>query len=187
MDERVCPVWMGYFLACGLRKLLQNPRRILNPYVTPGMTALDFGCAMGFFSLPLAEAVGAEGKVVCVDLQPRMLTALQRRATRAGLADRIETHACGEESLGLDDRADSFDFALVFAALHEVPDQGRTLTELTGLLKLNAHLLLAEPAGHVKPDAFEHSVALACERGFILDEPVRIRLSHAVLLTKVAS
>ncbi len=89
MDKHVCPVWVGYFLASRLRKLLQNPTRIIGPYVRANMTVLDFGCAMGFFSLPMAEAVGPGGKVVCVDRQPEMLDVLKRRAARAGLLDRI--------------------------------------------------------------------------------------------------
>jgi len=51
MAEHRCPVWVGYFLASGLRKLLQNPVKILSPYVKRNMTVLDIGCAMGFFSL----------------------------------------------------------------------------------------------------------------------------------------
>jgi len=39
----VCPVWVGYLLASPLRKLLQNPDKILAPYVKPGMTVLDVG------------------------------------------------------------------------------------------------------------------------------------------------
>jgi 2-polyprenyl-3-methyl-5-hydroxy-6-metoxy-1,4-benzoquinol methylase len=178
---------MGYFLASGLRRLLQNPTKLIGPYVTPGMTVLDFGCAMGFFSLPLAEAVGPEGKVVCVDVQPKMFKVLQRRAARAGLADRIETHACREDSIALDRQANRFDFALVFAVLHEVADPNRILGELAQLVKPNAHLLLAEPAGHVERDAFEDSVALAREHGFVPSETPSIRWAHASLLTRVAS
>ena len=52
MAEDVCPVWVAYLLASPLRKLLQNPERILAPCVHEGMTVVDIGCAMGFFSLP---------------------------------------------------------------------------------------------------------------------------------------
>ena len=52
MADRVCPWWLGYFLASPIRKLVHDPRSILEAYVKSGMTALDIGCAMGFFSLP---------------------------------------------------------------------------------------------------------------------------------------
>ncbi len=64
----VCPWYLGYLLASPLRRLLENPERMLRPYVRPGMTVLEPGSGMGFFSLPLARLVGAEGRVVCVDL-----------------------------------------------------------------------------------------------------------------------
>ena len=69
MAKRVCPVWIGYLLASPIRKLFQNPKKILYHYVKEGMMVLDIGCAMGFFSLPLSEMVGSKGKVICVDVQ----------------------------------------------------------------------------------------------------------------------
>lgn len=187
MKKHICPVWVGYFLASGPRKLLQNPAKIAGRHVKPGMTVLDFGCAMGFFSLPMAKAVGPEGKVVCVDVQPKMLDILKRRATRAGLAERIKTHVCQDDSIALDGRAGRFDFALAFAVLHEVPDQDRLLAELSQLIKPGGRLLLAEPAGHVTPEAFEQTVTLARAHGFVLTKLLLIRWTHAALLTRVTS
>jgi ubiquinone/menaquinone biosynthesis C-methylase UbiE len=187
MERHVCPVWVGYFLASGLRKLLQSPAKIVGPFIEPGMTVLDYGCAMGFFSLPMAEAVGPEGKVICVDLQPIMLKVLRRRARRAGVAERIETRVCTETAIGLPQHRAKVDFALAFAVLHEVPDQERILDELGQLVKLDGHLLLAEPAVHVKPDEVEHTVTIARKHGFVLTEPLLIRKAHAALLTRHTS
>jgi len=186
MAEHRCPVWVGYFLASGLRKLLQNPRQILTPYVKPGMTVLDVGSAMGFFSLPMAEMVGPDGKVICVDVQPKMLEVLRRRATRAGLSNRIETHVSGESSMGLQGREHSMDFALAFAVLHEVADQAGILREIHQLLKPGATLLLAEPTGHVTESQFDQTLALASQAGFSVAERPAIRLARAVVLTAVA-
>ena len=58
MSQHVCPFWVGYLLLSPVRKLITNPDRILEPYVRSGMTVMDAGTAMGFFSLPLAELVG---------------------------------------------------------------------------------------------------------------------------------
>lgn len=179
-----CPVWMGYFLASGLRKLLQNPTKIIPPHVKPGMTVLDLGSAMGFFSLPLATAVAPEGKVICVDVEPKMLAGLMRRATQAGLADRIETHVCPEDGLGLEDRAASVDFALAFAVMHELADQNRTLGELAEVLKPGAALLLAEPSCHVTEHQFERTIAAAQQYGFVPGRSVPIRLARARLLIR---
>ena len=184
MAQHRCPVWVGYFLASGLRKLWQNPAGILSPYVERNMTVLDLGSAMGFFSLPMAEMVAPEGKVVCVDVQERMLDTLKKRAAGAGLSDRIETHVCGDETIGIEGREGSFDFALAFAVMHEVADPTRCFRELFRLLKPEAHLLLTEPTAHVNETDFERTVAVATECGFAVAGHPKIHLSRAVVLTK---
>ncbi len=184
MAEHVCPVWAGYFLANRLRRLLQNPYGILRPYVRPKMTVLDVGSAMGFFSLPMAEMVGPDGRVVCVDVQPRMLEVLRRRAARAGLAGRIETHVSTGDSLGLQGYDNAFDFALAFTVLHEVGDQANFLREIHHMLKLGATLLLTEPIRHVGRVEFDRTVSLALEEGLVATGHPQIRLSHTVVLTR---
>jgi len=184
MAEHKCPVWAGYFLASRFRKLLQNPSKILSPYVRPGMTVLDVGSAMGFFSLPMAERVGPGGKVVCVDVQPGMLGALRRRAAAAGLSERIETHVSSEHSIGLHGQNDYFDFALAFAVLHEVSGRIGFLREIYQMLKPGACLLLTEPAKHVSQVQFDRTVSEAQQEGFAVTGHPAIRSSHAVVLTK---
>lgn len=89
----VCPWWIGWFLASPFRRLVLDPAPIVAPYVRAGMTVLEPGPGMGFFMLELARLAGHSGRVVAVDVQPRMIAWLRRRARRAGLADRIAAHA----------------------------------------------------------------------------------------------
>jgi ubiquinone/menaquinone biosynthesis C-methylase UbiE len=178
---------VGYFLASRLRRLLQNPARLLSPYVKRDMTVLDVGCAMGFFSLPLAEMVQPQGKVVCVDVQQRMLEVLAKRAARAGLAGFVETHLCDENTLGLKGRDETFDFALAFAVMHELSDPPGYLGDMHRLLKPGAHLLLAEPAAHVDGHEFERTVRRATQAGFVVIDRPHIRMSRAVVLKRNAA
>ncbi len=184
MAERVCPVWVGYLLASPVRKLSQNPRKILEPYVKVGMKVLDIGSAMGFFSLPLARMVGPTGKVVCVDLQEKMMRSLEKRARKARLSDRIETRVCSQDSLGLGDINEEIDLALAFAVVHEVPDASRFFSETCAALKPAGRLLLAEPKGHVSDENFAETVAAAERSGFSVVETPRINRSRTVLLGK---
>jgi ubiquinone/menaquinone biosynthesis C-methylase UbiE len=143
------PVWAGHLLALPFRRLTENPEKILGPHVKPGMTVLDLGCAMGYFSLPLAKMVGPEGKVICVDLQAGMLKALERRATKRGLDSVIELRECTPESLKLDDLHERADLALAFHVLHEAQHPARFLAEAWDALKPGGRLLLAELKAHV--------------------------------------
>jgi len=184
MAEHACPVWVGYLLASPLRKLLQDPRKIVGPHVRAGMTALDIGCAMGFFSLPLARLVGPGGKVICVDLQEKMIRPLERRARKAGLAERIRTRVCSRESLGLGDLTEEVDFALAFAVVHEAPDAARLFAEVHCTLKARAKVLVAEPKGHVTAEGFDASLSIAEQSGFEIAERPAIRRSFAAVLSK---
>ena len=62
--------------------------------------------------------VGTGGKILAVDLQPKMISALQKRVARAGLMDRIEGRVCDSESLRIADCANKIYFTLIFAVAH---------------------------------------------------------------------
>lgn len=166
MAEHVCPVWIGYLLASPIRKLLQNPRRILQPFVNENMIVMDVGCAMGFFSIPMAEMVKPNGRVICLDLQDKMIEVLKKKADKAGLSQYIQTIGSSSESLNLDSFKSVIDFALAFAVLHEVPDQSRFLNEINLALKPKGRLLLSEPKGHVTEIEFEKSLEIGRRNKF---------------------
>ncbi|NIM15570.1 MAG: methyltransferase domain-containing protein [Candidatus Aminicenantes bacterium] len=184
-DRHVCPVWVGYLMASPLRRLLENPEKILSPYVKEGMKALDFGCAMGFFSLPLARMVGPTGRVVCVDLQEKMIKSLNKRASRAGLSGIIETRVCPKHSTGLDDISGEIDFALLMAVVHEVTDSEVLFSGIHKSLKQGGKVLIAEPKRHVSRDKFRESISIAQRIGFEVIEHPEIKRSFAVLMSKV--
>jgi ubiquinone/menaquinone biosynthesis C-methylase UbiE len=182
--HHVCPVWIGYLLASPTRKLFQNPRKILGPYVNEGMTVADIGCAMGFFSLPLARMVGPGSKVICVDIQEKMIKSLEKRARKAGLSGRIETIICNDKSLGLGDIKEKIDFALASAVVHEVPSPAGFFSEIHSALKPAGRLLVAEPKGRVSEEEFDKTVSVAEQNGFTATDRPEIRRSRAVVLSK---
>ena len=184
MAKSVCPVWVGYVLASPLRKLFQNPKKILGTYVQEGMKVLDIGCAMGFFSLPLAEMVGSNGKVICVDVQEKMIKSLVKRTQKAGLSNRIETRVCSANSLGIDDLKEEIDFALASAVVHEISDPSNFFSEIHETIKPNGRFLVAEPKGHVSTRDFKTTISIAEKIGFNVIENPQIGRSRAVLLEK---
>jgi ubiquinone/menaquinone biosynthesis C-methylase UbiE len=183
-EHHVCPVWVGYLLASPVRKLFQNPRKILEPYVNEAMTVADIGCAMGFFSLPLARMVGPNGKVICVDVQEKMIISLEKRAQKAGLSGRIKTLICHENSLGLDNIKEKIDFALACAVVHEVPDAAGFFSEIYKAMKPGGRLLLVEPKGHVSEKDFETTISVAEQNGFTAADTPQIKRRRTVLLQR---
>jgi ubiquinone/menaquinone biosynthesis C-methylase UbiE len=139
---------------------------------------------MGFFSLPLAHMVHKHGRVICVDVQDKMLKTLERRAAKAGLTESIETRICYGDSLGVDDLKEEVNFALAFAVVHEVPDVDHFFSNVYRTLKPTGMFLVAEPKGHVSKKDFEKTVSIAEKRGFIVHSSPQIWRSHTMMLKK---
>jgi SAM-dependent methyltransferase len=184
MAHRVCPWWLGYLLVNPLRRLVQNPLALLQAYVAEGMTVLEPGPGMGFFTLDLARLVGPSGRVVAIELQPRMLEVLRRRAQRAGVADRIELRRAVRDSLGLEELAGRADVVVAFAVVHELPSVTRFFAEAAAALKPGGALLLGEPSGHVPEQEFEGELDEAAAAGLAVSARPRVWRSHAAVLVK---
>ncbi len=184
MTHRVCPWWLGYWLISPLRKYRQNPHEILAPYVHEGMTVLEPGPGMGHFTLELARLVGPSGRVVAVDIQPKMIDRLKHRAAKAGVLGRIDARVAPAESMGIADLQGAADFTLAFAVVHEFPDAGRFFAEVATASKPGGSVLVAEPRGHVKEAAFDSELQAAAAAGLRVANRPSIRRSHAALLKR---
>ncbi|MGO9568679.1 MAG: class I SAM-dependent methyltransferase [Desulfomonilaceae bacterium] len=180
MAEHVCPWWVGYLLVSPIRRWLQDPEKILSPYISEGMTVLDIGPGMGFFTIPAARMVGDSGRVIAVDLQEKMLKSLVKRAEKAGIAGRIVARLCEPDKLGV---SDPIDLCLAFNVVHEVPDAGALFSQIRAILRPTGRLLLAEPAGwHVSTQDFESTLVKASAAGLKLIGQPKIRKSRSALL-----
>jgi len=177
--NRICPVEHAGVLDFNFRKLLQNPQKILRPYISEGMTVLDLGCGPGFFTMEMARLVGETGKVIAADLQQGMLEKVKKKIQNTVFANVIEFHQCLPDRVALSQK---FDFILVFYMLHEVPDQLKFLRELKALLKPQGRILLVEPSFHVSQHEFLESIALMSQAGFAVAAQPKIFFSRSVAL-----
>ena len=60
----LCPAWGAVGLDNSFRKWIQNPQKILKPYIKTGMTVLDVGCRPGFFTIEISKMFNGSGKVI---------------------------------------------------------------------------------------------------------------------------
>jgi ubiquinone/menaquinone biosynthesis C-methylase UbiE len=162
-----------------LRRWLHDPRKILGSYVRPGMTAVDFGCGPGAFTLAMAELAGEAGKVYAVDLQPAMLDILRRKLAGNPLAPRIVLHEAKSDRIGL---SGPVDFILAFYVVHELPDPVRFFREAKSILKPGGMIYAIEPSFHVSKADFAATVEAAIAVGFKLHKTEKMRLSRAAIL-----
>ena len=105
-----------------------------------------------FSPLPWLKMVGDQGRVISVDLQQKMLDVLKKRAANQRSQSHL-AHRCEADRLGIDA---TVDFALAFAMVHEVADQGRLLkAKYHSCLKPDGKFFVAEPRLHVSEVAFD--------------------------------
>ena len=179
MDTKhVCPWWLCFTFDNPIRKLIHDPVKILSPYVHKGNKAIDIGPGMGYFSIPMAKLVGHSGHVTAIDIQPKMLSVLMRRAQKKGLSDRIKTHLAGPDSIGFYEKAD---FILAFWMVHEIPDQKKFFTEIHDLMKPEGLFLLVEPVIHVSKKSFSQTLETAKGLGIFIKESPQISMSRSAL------
>jgi ubiquinone/menaquinone biosynthesis C-methylase UbiE len=176
--HHVCPWWVAYTFDNPFRKLFHNPDKIFSDLVKKGMTVIDVGCGMGYFSIGMARLVGASGKVIAVDLQQKMLDIMLRRAGRAGVADRIFPLRGEADRIGVIEPAD---FILAFWMVHEVGDKNHFFRQLRSNLAADGKILIAEPNMHVTAEELDKTIKIAQDTGLRYCDGPKIRLSRTAL------
>lgn len=107
----------------------------------PGMAVADVGAGTGLFTLALAEAVGPEGTVYAVDVQPYMLDHIGQKARKAGL-ENVELTRAKQDAVGLP--AASIDLAIMIDAYHHVEKPAPYLASLHAALRPEGRLVVID-------------------------------------------
>jgi ubiquinone/menaquinone biosynthesis C-methylase UbiE len=98
----------------------------------PGQTVCDVGAGPGYFTLRLARAVGAAGRVYAVDVEPKILDALRERLAASGLRNVTPVLALADDPLL---PAAACDVILIVDTYHHFPDRVAYLGRLTRALR----------------------------------------------------
>ncbi len=181
-SNRVCPVERAGGLDNRIRRWLQNPGKILGPYIKEGMTVMDLGCGPGFFSIEMAHMAGKSGWVIAADLQEGMLQKLRDKIDGTEIEERITLHKCEQSKIGV---SEEVDFVLLFYIVHEVPDKDALFNEIETMLKPNGQVLMVEPSFHVSKAAFKETIGKARNAGLTLVKGPKVFFSKTAMLKKV--
>jgi ubiquinone/menaquinone biosynthesis C-methylase UbiE len=177
-SSNVCPVERAGALDNSLRRLIQNPKRILRKYLKAGDKVLDLGCGPGFFTIGIAQLVGESGLVYAADIQEGMLDKVREKIISYHLRN-IQVHKCEESTINLND---TVDFILAFYMVHELPDQDRTFSELKRMLNPNGKVLIIEPNFRVTNQDFQNMIVRLEKVGFKIIKKPKLFFSRSVLL-----
>ena len=107
----------------------------------PGLVVADVGAGSGYMTVRMAERVGAAGHVYATDIQPQMITLLQKRLTEEGIGNVTPV-------LGLVDDPklpeNAIDLILLVDVYHEFSEPQKMLRGMRAALKPGGRLVLLE-------------------------------------------
>jgi ubiquinone/menaquinone biosynthesis C-methylase UbiE len=152
-----------------------KPDRILEALALQrGQMVADIGAGGGYFSLRFAEAVGKDGRVFAVDINPKFLEFINDCAKKGGL-DNVETILVAGENLALPKR--SLDLIFMRNVCHHLQDRVEYFRKLRRFVKPNGRIAVIERAkpltlhgmfGHYVPR--ETIIKEMKEAGFLVNQ-----------------
>ena len=165
------PAYVGRLLDSDFRRFFQPPGKLIaRSGIKAGMSVIELGCGSGAYTAHMARAIGGQGKLYAVDIQPAMLRQLERKLSKKENEDihNIELKEASAYKLPFAD--DSIDLACMVTVLMEIPDRGRALREVKRVLRPGG--ILAATEFFPDPDyPFRATVIKIGEgEGFIFDE-----------------
>ena len=172
------PPSQAFMLLSPQRSLLHPVGEMVRSFgVREGDTVLELGPGPGYFSIEASRAVGPRGRVLCVDVQPGMVSILRERLAEARAANALPIVGDG---VRLPLRDGCVDEAYLVTVLGEIPDRPRAVAELRRVLKPGGVLSIMESLGD--PDyQLEASVRDLCEAcGFSVLELRKQRLGYTL-------
>ncbi|MEA1924708.1 MAG: class I SAM-dependent methyltransferase [Candidatus Altiarchaeota archaeon] len=104
--------------------------------IKPGCYFLDFGCGLGFNTIPAAKIVGPEGKVFALDISREAIEVLKKKAKKNNL-ENIET-ILSDCDTGLE--SNSVDIVYLHNTLPLINNKEDVLDEIHRVLKIRGRL-----------------------------------------------
>ena len=146
VSGRVIAPVMGYEGAAWLerpeREDEEQPSRAIRALgIKPGQVVADVGAGSGYYTVRLARQVGPTGRVFATDIQPEMLSMLQKRLKRERL-DNVELVQATEVDPRLPEG--ELDLILMVDVYHELSRPQEVLRRLRTALKPDGRLVLIE-------------------------------------------
>jgi arsenite methyltransferase len=141
------------------QQVLEHPQRVASLQVDrvvttlgikPGMRVADLGAGTGVFTLPLARAADANGKVYAIDVDPGLLAIVSEKAAASKMTN-IETIVAGDTDPKL---PEPVDLIFICDTLHHLPDQAAYVKQFPELLLPGGRVAVIDfaegkwPAGH---------------------------------------
>jgi len=125
-----------------LRRKIQPPSEMpVRHGIKPGMTVLEVGPGNGRYTLETARQVGNTGKVIAIDIEPKMIERVLKRAQQEGVTN-LEAKVADVYKLPFPDN--KFDAIDMITVIGEIPNPERAMKEFHRVLKSSGTLAFSE-------------------------------------------
>jgi ubiquinone/menaquinone biosynthesis C-methylase UbiE len=155
-----------------------DPEKIIKQLnIGQGNVIADFGCGSGYFSLPLAQKVGDDGKVYCLDVLTQALETVASKAKIMGITT-LETSRVNLEKLNGSKLPDgSVDWVIMKDMLFQNKNKEIILSEAKRVLRPGGKLLIVEWN--------DHSAAVGPESNVRVSQDEVLKLTEAQNMKKI--
>jgi ubiquinone/menaquinone biosynthesis C-methylase UbiE len=125
-----------------LRRKIQPPAEMpIRHGIEPGMTVLEVGPGNGRYTIETARRVGRKGKVITIDIEPKMIERVQKRAQAEGITN-LEAKVANVYDLPF--RDGMFDAIYMITVISEIPEPKRAMKEFYRVLSPSGILAFSE-------------------------------------------
>ena len=176
------PEFMADVIDNPWRRKLQPPdETAVRHGLQSGMKVLDIGPGNGTYTVAAAKQVGPTGKVMAIDIEPRMIARVCKKANDFNVQN-VEARVADVYKMPFVDN--SFDAITMIAVLGEIPEPQRALTECYRVLKPGGILanseLLPDP-DYKRPVTLQREVEAA---GFQFEQKLGNIFIYTMRFTK---
>lgn len=109
--------------------------------VAPGMTVADLGAGTGYFSVRLAKAVGPTGRVLALDVEPKLVDYMKKRAAREKLPQMAPAVVAPDDP---ELPPAGVDLVLIVDTWHHIDDRLHYVPKLAGGLKPGGRIAIVD-------------------------------------------
>jgi ubiquinone/menaquinone biosynthesis C-methylase UbiE len=136
------PEYLVTFIDNPLRRRIQPPAETaIRHGIQPGMTVLEVGPGSGTYTLAAARRVGDAGRMVTVDIEPKVIERVKRRIREEGIKN-VDARVADVCDLPFPDG--TFDAVYLIAVVGEIPDPLKAMKEFYRVLSRTGTLAFSE-------------------------------------------
>ena len=165
-----------------LRRQFQPPDEMpIRHGVTAGMLVLEVGPGNGTYTITTARQVGENGKVITIDIEPKMIQRVETRIQREGIKN-IKARVADVFELPFKDSY--FDHIYMIAVIGEIPTPERAFNEFCRVLSASGTLAFSEILMDPDYPRARKLISLANAAGFQVKDKIGSFFHYTLIFEK---